>query len=216
MKAYPRSKYLLIIFLLVDAAFILLHRLYLQGILGAGFSIENESGYAEYYQHIKELAVALIAFALMIKSADLLYLCWTWLFTYLFIDDSFELHETLGLRLSRKLNFTSAYGLRAQDFGELLVSITAGLSFAVLLAISYRHGKKRARHESKVLLAMLLALAVFGVLVDMVHIEVVSNPWNYRLGIIEDGGEMLVVSIMLWYVLTNFQEYVMGSPRLTN
>lgn len=201
--------------ILLDVAFIQLHRLYLQDILGVGFSIENERGYAEYYQHLKELAVALIALALMIKSTDALYLCWTLLFTYLFVDDSFEIHESFGLQLSRNLNFTSAYGLRAQDFGELIVSGVAGLSFAVLLAISFSRGKKRAIHESKVLLAMLLALAFFGVLVDMVHIRV-SGPWSYRLGIVEDGGEMLVISIILWYVVANLQRYNICSPRLTN
>lgn len=211
MKPFARFKSALIILIPLDAALILLHCLYLQGMLGERFSIENEMGYAESYQHIKQLAVALAAFALLLKGADLLYLCWTLLFTYLFIDDSFELHETLGLRLSN--NFTSAYGLRTQDYGELLVSITAGLVFVVLLAISYRRGKRKARDESKVLLPMVLVLAFFGILVDMAHVEVASNPWHHRLGIIEDGGELLVMSIILWYVFTNLQENVLGLPR---
>ena len=64
MKPFARFKYVLIILILLDAALILLHCLYLQGMLGERFSIENEMGYAESYQHLKELAVALLAFAL--------------------------------------------------------------------------------------------------------------------------------------------------------
>jgi hypothetical protein len=202
----------LIFLILVDAAFILSHRLlFMRGRFGERFSLESETGLPEYYQNLKELAAALIVFALLFKSADLLYLCWTLLFTYLFIDDSFEIHETYGLRLSR--HFTPAYGLRTQDYGELVVSVTAGLVFVALLVIGYRRGKPRVRQESKVLLGMVLALAVFGVLFDMAHVKVLSHPWNHRLGMIEDGGEMLVMSIILWYVFTNLQEYVVGLPR---
>jgi len=29
---------------------------------------------------------------------------------------------------------------------------------------------------------------------------VATGPWQYRLGIIEDGGEMIVITAMLWFV----------------
>ena len=116
MKSYLRSKYVLIVLILLDVTFIQLHRLFLHKAWSIRFSLENESGYAEYYQHFKELAVALIALTLLIKSADPLYLCWTLLFSYLFLDDSFEFHENLGLLLSKSLNLTSAYGLRGRDY----------------------------------------------------------------------------------------------------
>ena len=85
--------------------------------------------------------------------------------------------------------------------------VGVGLSFSALLGICYWRVKAKARNESMVLLAMLVALSVFGVLVDMAHIKVASDPWNYRLGMVEDGGEMLVISIILGYLLANLQTY---------
>ncbi len=44
----------------------------------------------------------------------------------------------------------------------------------------------------------ILLLAFFGVFFDMVHVAI---PWGESLwGIIEDGGEMLTMSIIVWYV----------------
>jgi hypothetical protein len=48
---------------------------------------------------------------------------------------------------------------------------------------------------------LLTALFAFGVVVDMVHVAVKSEVWQYRLGIIEDGSEMFVISSILTFVL---------------
>ena len=44
---------------------------------------------------------------------------------------------------------------------------------------------------------LLIILAFFGIFVDMFH---VAFPWGKSiLGLIEDGGEMIVISITVWY-----------------
>ncbi len=39
-----------------------------------------------------------------------------------------------------------------------------------------------------------------GVVVDMIHIVVPLGTVSFILGVVEDGGEMLVVSLILWYI----------------
>ncbi len=47
---------------------------------------------------------------------------------------------------------------------------------------------------------MVLALVLFGVVVDMLGIMVKTYPWQPMLDIVEDGGEMLVMSVIFWFV----------------
>ena len=50
-------------------------------------------------------------------------------------------------------------------------------------------------------LLLMLALVVFGVAVDMAHGAVPSETTAYFiLGVVEDGGELVVASLILWYV----------------
>ncbi len=47
---------------------------------------------------------------------------------------------------------------------------------------------------------MLLALALFGIVVDVLHIAI-AVPWlEPYLALVEDGGEMLVMSTIAWFV----------------
>ena len=54
---------------------------------------------------------------------------------------------------------------------------------------------------TKDLLVLLLMIAFFGVFVDTVH-SMVDLEWNlsFILVIIEDGGEMVAISLVVWYV----------------
>ena len=51
------------------------------------------------------------------------------------------------------------------------------------------------------MLLLILALVFFGVGVDMAHIAIkLGRKVNFIFGVVEDGGEMLVASLILWYV----------------
>ncbi|NJP22040.1 MAG: hypothetical protein HC763_26925 [Hydrococcus sp. CRU_1_1] len=68
----------------------------------------------------------------------MLYSAWSLLFGYLLLDDSWRIHEKWGFLISNKLGFTAAFGLRAGDFGEMLVSAFFGSVFFILIALGYR------------------------------------------------------------------------------
>lgn len=193
----------LYLFLVTDLAFIVIHLVYVHAdiLSNPSFSLDQERGYSEIFQYIKEYWIALLLGALAVKHRSALYLGWSLLFFYLLLDDSLTIHEILGAIISEKLGLQAVFNLRALDFGELIVSACVGLFFLFFLAISYRFASRIPRETSKSLIIMFLVLAVFGIAVDMLHSMLrFSLFWEPLLAMLEDGGEMVVMSVIAWFV----------------
>jgi hypothetical protein len=192
---------LLLCLLAIDLLFGILHFLLLTDWLSsASFSLESDRGYPESYQYMKILlAVGLLA-AVFRKTRMPGFAVWSLLFFYLLIDDAFSIHETLGAHAAAAFGYMPALGLRAQDFGELTVSATSAALFLLPLAYFYSRGTEPDRAASRHLLLLLLSLAFFGIFVDMLHVAIDAG-WKiqFLLGAVEDGGEMVTMSIMAWY-----------------
>ena len=92
------------------------------------------------------------------------------LFAYVLFDDALRIHETLCTHITAKLDLHAAFGLRAKDFGELLVSAIAAVILVSPLILLYRHGVPPFRQATRHLLLLLLSLAFFGIFVDMLHV----------------------------------------------
>ena len=88
-----------------------------------------------------------------------------------------------------------------RDFGELMVSSVFGICLLTPIATAYRRGSKAFRMVSIDLAVLIACLVLFGVGIDMVHQGFESNPAiGFSLGLVEDGGEILITSLLLWYV----------------
>ena len=188
--------------LVIDLAFIFLHFLLLTDAFeNTLFSLERDRGYPEFYQYLKIFSIVILLHFLFAKTKLIGYSVWSLLFLYLLLDDAFSIHETLGGFIATNLALAPAAGLRAQDFGELAVSGIAATVFLIPLALFYTRGLGAFKEVTKQLLWLLVALAFFGIFVDMLHVAI-DMGWKVRflLGVVEDGGEMLVVSLMAWYV----------------
>lgn len=189
---------LLVLLLMADLAFICIHCLFILGILsGPSFSISADFGFAEIYQYIKEFWIIVLLLFVFIKEKHLTYLLWSLLFLYLLIDDSFRIHEEYGLYLSNYFEFKPIFNLRARDFGEIIVSLFSGFILLTSIGVSLLFSDNLAKRISKTLLFLLIILAFFGIFVDIIHV-VIPN-FKSILGLIEDGGEMIVISIIVWY-----------------
>ena len=206
---------LLLVLLGADIAFVLAHYLLTTGVLDdALFSLELDRGYAEFFQYAKVLSIAITLLAVTARSRVVGYCVWALLFFYLLLDDAFQIHEDFGGYLASTLEFAPALGLRAQDFGELAVSMIAAVVFLSLLALFYISESGGFRKASRHLLLLLLALAFFGIFVDLLHVAV-KMGWRitWLFGVIEDGGEMVAVSLMAAYVfLLNSRDGDIRSP----
>jgi len=136
-----------------------------------------------------------------VKTEENGYIAWALLFTYLLCDDAMSIHERVGSIIASNFDFTPFFGLRLQDVGELAVTAISAVLLLTLIGFYYLRGLSMFQKISRDLLAMLLIIAFLGIVIDMVHIAV--NPgWKLNLlfDMIEDGGEMIAMSVVAWYI----------------
>lgn len=195
----------LILLLCGDIAFIAIHVANaVAKISGSGnemFGIDTDGGYPEIYQYLKFFWLAFLLTRLATERREKSYLAWALLFTYLLLDDSLEIHESVGSLVAANLNFAPPFGLRLQDLGELAVSAISGIILLPLLVLAYKNGSAIFRRFSEDMAILFAILLVFGVGGDMLHSAIkLGREVGFILGTLEDGGEMLAVSLILWYV----------------
>lgn len=201
---------LLCLLLATDLAFIILHLIYsytsllaLDKLIPANvFSLETDRGYSELFQYIKEYWIALLLGVLALRNRSLLYLSWSLLFAFLLLDDAVGLHEKIGVFTSQKFAFGSLFRLRPIDFGELLATAIAGFFFLGAIALTHRQSDRSAREVSKKLMVLLFALAFFGVAIDMLHVALKTPVTDPLLIVLEDGGELMVMSLITSFILS--------------
>jgi hypothetical protein len=163
--------------------------------------IHKDGGFAEMYQYLKFIWIVGLLLLIAHKNRAWRYLVWVGVFVYLLVDDSSMIHERFGRLIAASLTFTPPLGLRLQDVGELTVSAIAGSILLIPIILAYRGGSQVFRKTSQDITLLILLLVFFGVVVDMVHMAI-NLGWTvgFIVGVIEDGGEMLSVSLLAWYV----------------
>ncbi|WOD43425.1 hypothetical protein [Hwangdonia lutea] len=182
-----------------DLIFIALHTFYVYGIIdgNSNFSLEKDFGYSEIFQYLKEYWSFLLLFFVFVGKRKLTYLIWSVFFLYLLLDDSLSIHENVGEYLANYLNIQPKFNLRSVDFGEVLISFLVGLTFLVLFIFTYIKEGIEEKLITRCLAILVFALAFFGIFIDVLHIALPFG--ENKLAVIEDGGEMIVMSILLWY-----------------
>lgn len=206
----PGALLLLFLLLSVDCAFIVIHvatrieRHLLNARLQLNYdllSITTDGGYPELYQYVKYFWLIILTLYLSKVTQGPRYIAWTVLFAYFLCDDAFSIHEKVGAIIGGGFNFSPPLNLRLQDVGELAVTVMAGIVLLPLHLWSYSGGSRAYKKISQDLLLLVCAFVFFGVFVDMVH-QAIHVGWQveFLMGIIEDGGEMVVLSIIVWYV----------------
>lgn len=166
--------------LLGDSLFILIHvALGLTGLLPTAFllNVEQDGGIPEIFNYLKWTACILGCLWLFQQMRERLYLFWALVFLYLLLDDSFSIHEVVGAQLAFSMKWQSAFALRAIDFGEMAVMLLAAVAVLAPVAVAYLlSADEVAKAFSRNLMLWLVAFAVFGCGIDMLHI-MVSN-WS--------------------------------------
>ena len=166
------------------------------------YLLEHDRGYGEFFQYIKTLWVVLLLTRLGLHRRDAGFVVWAMVYLYLLADDALGFHEHGGTWLTRSMELPEILGLRGQDLGELLVTATAGGVLLIAVMACYAFQCPSMRKVSRQMMTLTLGIAFFGVGVDMVHSMLRFIPGLYsKAGVIEDGGEMLMMSVVLWYVL---------------
>ncbi len=191
---------LLGILIFIDLLFIIAHILSktIFGMKESLFNISVDRGYAEFFQYSKFLFIIILLVYLTRSTKCLKYISWICLFTYFLIDDAFQIHETIGRYFTKGLNFNPPLNLRLQDLGELVVYTIVGILLFTIIIPTYKTNNKSFKRISKDLLLLTFVLAFFGLFVDI--LASAFDGIVKGLGMLEDGGEMFTISIILWYV----------------
>lgn len=185
-----------------DLAFVVLH--YLNGLTPVFdnplLSLERDRGFPEMYQYMKFFWIIIILIFVSFRYAAVHYASWALVFAYLLLDDSLEIHETVGRYVAANTSLVPALGLRIEDYGELAVTAAVGIVLFLPLVWAYWKGSRIFRKVSHDFALLILLLVFFGVVVDMARI-VFTTGWRgtFILGVTEEGGEMMSVSVMLAY-----------------
>jgi len=192
----------LVLLVLGDLAFILLH--FVNELTPTSrnlLSIAKDRSYAELYQYVKFLWIITLLAKIARDRKTVHYVTWVLVFTYFLFDDALKIHELGGDFIAEKLDFTPPLGLRLEDIGELVVSATAGVGLLALVMWTYKSGSVVFRKISQDIALLILLMVIAGVVVDMLHSAIkVGGAVGFALGVIEDGGEMLAASLILWRI----------------
>src|SRR5690606_37219398 len=119
---------------------------------------DYDRGHAEFYQYTMALWCMALFGALMLRTRALGYLAWVVVFAFLLVDDTVQIHETLGARLGAVLPFAGFVGLRADDLGEAAVAGAAAVLLLGLVAWAYARGAPEFRRASRHIVLLLLVL----------------------------------------------------------
>jgi hypothetical protein len=205
-----KTNKLLLILLIVDLVFIVIHIvtcfLYFIGkIENFGdynfLVLTQDESFAEIFQYLKYVSVIVMIGYLMYVEKAYAYISWVLLFIFFLLDDSLSLHESMGEVLVEEFNFKPMFGLRAVDFGELTFVAIVGVAILLSFVLAYIKGNTIFKKRTIDLFILLGFMIFFGIGFDMLHEILGENlKVGFVIGLIEDGGEMIVMTLIVWYV----------------
>jgi len=216
LPAFGPTVTLLVLLVVVDFIFIVVHGLHAWSpwLVGGHFSMESDNGLAAIYQYIKLVWLSGCLALAFVQTRSPVFVGWTLLFGFLLLDDALELHERFGAIIAMSWNLPAILGMRPADLGEIIVAGAIGCAALAMVLITFRRAGTEAQQLSADLMCLLAALALFGVFFDMLHTITYFNAPSIAevFALIEDGGEMLVVSAITAYVFDLTSNA--GRPRL--
>lgn len=211
-RAVRRPDSFLALLLATDTLFIIGHVIFMvmhlvvwntPGLLDyipSPYSIVKERSFAEVFQYLKAYWLVIMFLWLVVRLKEPGYLAWAVMFLYLGLDDLLQIHEERGNDLAIRYSLPEVLGQRSRDLGELLVFAIVGTVLLTLLGIAYLTGSQRFREHTRNLIPLVAILAFAGIVVDALHIIFLYRSAGAIFGLIEDGGEMIALSLIVWYV----------------
>ena len=157
----------------------------------------------EFFNYLKWLGIVVFLVAAFLSRKVTLFLPFALVFLVMFLDDALMLHERGGEFFASSVGLQAFGGLRAQDYGELIV--WGGLAALLLpaLGVGILRSAPEDRAHAIILFGLIALFAVFGGALDVLHFLVANLPYGIQVfDLMEDGGEMMVASVILAHAAT--------------
>ncbi len=185
------------------------------------FDLGNDGSLPEIFNYGMLFLSATLLMAVNFETGSRIAALFGVLMAFVWMDDSAQYHERMGRVIANGLNMPPAFGLRADDLGEL---IAWSIIFIVLCVMSIWARRNVRPGDKRVLFLMLpplCTLFVCGVVFDMINIIIDGPISNVVLTVMEDGGEMLAIAwaaAVSLYILRNttivFNKHERMSPAM--
>ena len=153
-------------------------------------SLASDGGLGEWTGYLQLSIAAVLLVVIAVRDSAPVLAAWALTLAVAVADDALMLHENGGEALVDALNLPAG----AYTLAEL--AVWAGMAAILLpvLVLTHRAGDRSARATSWRLGVLLVALSFFAAVVDILDI-----PWG--AGVIEDGGELIVSTLILVAVI---------------
>jgi len=162
--------------------------------------LRAEGGWPEQFGYAKQAGCAALLLLVWRRTGHGVFAAWAAVFAYALADDRLQIHERVGGFLARRLPLPQEVaGLREQDLGELAVWGLVGVVLLVVVAALHRRSPEHVRATSRGVAVVVAGYAFFGVVVDQFHTLTLGGPLDRGLGVLEDGGELVLLSVAVWY-----------------
>jgi hypothetical protein len=166
-------------------------------LAGARFLVNHETGFGELVQYGKAAAACAMLASLAVRRWSISTLAWAGLLLFVLVDDSMSIHERAGNRLAAGFGLQGWGSLRANHVGELIFFGCAALVCAAVLASAWYFGREEDRRLSRALIVWFGALGFCAVVLDAVSSLARGSNLAELAAIVEDGGEMVVMSMFV-------------------
>jgi hypothetical protein len=120
-------------------------------------------------------------------------------------DDSLQLHERTGDFLGAAMKLPAVGALRSNQVGELIFYAIVGIFCLTAVSVAWRHADAEDRALSRSLFGWFAALDFCAVVLDAADSLMRKTRWAADFALLEDGGEMIVLSFLTAVVWTGFE-----------
>ena len=162
------------------------------------FCLTTDRSYAEFYQYLKYSWIMILLGYVILSTKKPHHLSWILLFAFFLFNDAFQLHQIFGAAFSRRFAFDPPLDLGRGDIGAFVYFILCGLALMGLVFWTYLRGDKNYRKHAIDIGIFVFIVFFFGAVVDIIHVA--FSLHGVGLSFLEEAGEMVIMSMVLWYV----------------
>lgn len=149
-----------------------------------------DGGYAEIFGYVLELAASALFFLYARQHHKPYWNMWALILLVVFLDDAFQLHESIGHAVSTRIGVSTSVG-------DLIGFASTGLLSAVFWVIGVRMITDQDEFCAYLVFTAYFSILIFfGVGVDAVHGMFGQNMSETLFALVEDGGELLMTALI--------------------
>ncbi len=166
------------------------------------WNLDTDFSASEIFNYSKWLFICSALLIVFLRTRINLFLGFAIVFAMVLADDMGQIHERGGAYLIEAIGLQPAFGLRAQDFGEVLVWAMLGSVACLVLLVTVLRSPAHARPFASFFVVILGGLVVTAMGIDIINAhealaskDPLIDALQGGVEVLEDGGEMIVGSI---------------------